>query len=344
MNRIIDELSNVRFSDSDELNPESFFYRLENHYKENPRHKYSEISKVVYRFNDDRIDILRINLSEIKQVAIDCKNIEIASKIEKLIDHADLAENQRKLIEDVSKESKVFMGGLQKALMTTRRELIDTKNETLAAKEELENTKEQIIYAQKELRETRKELQGNYKKTKEEIEELQKDKTNIYTQFVTILGIFSAIIFASFGGLEILKNVLGNINSAPTAKLIVFSSFSIAGIITLLFVLFNGLSSLTGKSIRSCSCEKKGIDCNHTIFTKHPTILVVGFILFYTAIIGAFGYIIDYEQVFNLYSISGIFKDGSKFTFVLFLLSAPAVFMGLFYRMRKRDKNIIEAP
>ncbi|MCF3941556.1 coiled-coil domain-containing protein [Oceanobacillus alkalisoli] len=340
MNQIIDELSNVRFSDSDELNPESFFYRFKEHYEEYPRHKYSEISKVVYRFNDDSIDVLRINLSTIKHIAYDRDDPETATKIEKLIDHADLAENQRKLMEDVSKETEVFMKGLQSMLEKTRKELIDTKKETLEAKEELENTKEQITYAQKNLKETREELQGNYKKTKSEIEELQKDKSNIYTQFVTILGIFSAIIFASFGGLEILRNVLGNIGSTPTAKLLVFSSFSIAGIMSLLFVLFNGLSKLTGKGIRSCSCEKKGIDCKHTIFSKHPTIMVVGFLLFYTSIIGAFGYIVDYEKVFNLYSIPGILKDGSRFTFVLFLLIAPLAFYVLFYRMRRRDKNM----
>ncbi|GAB3801062.1 coiled-coil domain-containing protein [Virgibacillus kimchii] len=335
MNQIIDELSYVRFSDSDsdELTPESFFDRFKNYYKENPRHKYSEISKAVYIFNDDRIDILRINLSEIKKVANEENNTEIATKIEKLIDHADLAENQRKLIEDVSKESEVFMKGLRTALENTR-------EETLKAREELAKTKSQITEAQQKLIQTRNKLQENYDNTRADVEELQKDKSNIYTQFVTILGIFSAIIFATFGSLEILKNILGNISTTPTAKLIVFSSLSIAGIIFLLFVLFNGLSRLTGKTIRSCECENKGIDCKHSIFTKHPTIITFGFILFYTSIIGAFGYIIDYEQVLDIYSIPSIFNDGSNFTFVLFLFLSPIVFFSLYLYMRKRDREI----
>src|SRR5699024_11434670 len=64
-------------------------------------------------------------------------------------------------------------------------------------------------------------LQDNFETTKTDIEELHKDKSNIYTQFVTILGIFSAIIFASFCWLELLKNILGNICEASTTKLIV---------------------------------------------------------------------------------------------------------------------------
>src|SRR5699024_7883297 len=269
MDRIIDELSNVRFRDSEELKPESFFSRFKKYYEENPRHKYSEISKVVYKFKDDRIDILRINLSEIKQVANNCGDNEVAIKIEKLIDHADLAEYQRKLIEDFSKGSKVFMNGLQRNLVKTRQELLDTIEETKRAKTELDNTEKRLAEAQEELSRKLEDLQDNFETTKTDIEELHKDKSNIYTQFVTILGIFSAIIFASFGGLELLKNILGNISEASTPKLIVFSSFSIAGIICLLFILFNGLSRLTGKSIRSCNCEKNNIDCEHTVFTKH---------------------------------------------------------------------------
>lgn len=339
MEKIIDALSNYRFKDSDEATIEFFFSEINIYYEENPRHKYSEISKKVYKFNDDRTDIIRFNLQKIRQIAVHKNEVGIINKIDKLVDHTDLAENQRKLMEDVSKETRVLIKGLQGVLKNTADDLTRTKIETKRAKEELEETKEQIITAQGELEETNAKLNKNYDSVKRDINELKEEKNNIYTQFVTILGIFSAIIFASFGGLEILKNILGNISEASTPKLIVFSSFSIAGIISLLFILFNGLSRLTGKSIRSCDCEKNNIDCEHTVFTKHPTIMIVGFILFYTTMIGAFGYIVEYEQVFNIYTLPNIFNEGSKLTFALFLVIVPIAFYWFFYWKRKQDRD-----
>src|SRR5699024_10211792 len=116
METIINELSKIRFSDSDEIKPESFLLRLKYYYEQNNRHKYSEISKVVYSFKDDSIDILRINLEEIKKLAYKAEYLDIYEKINKLIDHANLAEYQRKLIEDVGKEQKVIIEGFQEIL------------------------------------------------------------------------------------------------------------------------------------------------------------------------------------------------------------------------------------
>src|SRR5690625_2493857 len=127
MEQIVDELSVIRFKDSEDIKPESFFIRVKKYYEENPRHRYSDISKVVYKFKDDRIDILRINLEQIKEQANGNNEEAIIQKIDKLIDHADLAEYQRKLMEDVGKETKVLMEGYQQVLVETKEDRKSTR-------------------------------------------------------------------------------------------------------------------------------------------------------------------------------------------------------------------------
>lgn len=270
MNQIIDELSKIRFLDSDELDPKSFFIRFKNYYKEHPRHKYSEISKVVYKFNDDRIDILRINLSEIQEFANNSNELEIAKKIEKLIDHADLAEQQRKLIEDGFKKSMVLMKGLKTSLETTKNDLIDTKKETQEV--------------QKESRETLEEFQKNYEATKREIESF---KDTIYTNFITIIGIFSAIVFGTFGGIEILGTIMADMNGTRLSKLLLVSSLLIIAIITMLYLMLNAIANITGKTIRSCGCKNNTV-CRHNFYKRHPIYagtVTIGLFMFFISLI-----------------------------------------------------------
>lgn len=67
-----------------------------------------------------------------------------------------------------------------------------------------------------------------------------KIKSNIYTDFIAILGIFTAITFAIFGGMNLLSNLFQNIDSTPASlgqALILAAVFGLimVGIIELLF-------------------------------------------------------------------------------------------------------------
>ena len=151
-------------------------------------------------------------------------------------------------------------------------------------------------------REQLKTVLHDYEQTRNEVEDLNKAKTRIYTEFVTILGVFTTIIFATFGGLSILKNVLGNIEEVPTEKLMVFSSLTVSTIILLLFILLSGIARLTGLNIRSCGCDSKDKNCPHNVFQKHPTIIISNLILFYVFLMGLTGFIIPYNELFNLFT------------------------------------------
>src|SRR5690625_5519012 len=114
-------------------------------------------------------------------------------------------------MEDVGKETKVLMEGYQQVL-------VETKEETKEAKKDLEETKKQIETAEDELVNTKTEILKSYGEISLDLGNLKKETSGIYTQFVTILGVFAAIIFGAFGGVEILGNVLGNIQDVSTDR------------------------------------------------------------------------------------------------------------------------------
>lgn len=49
-------------------------------------------------------------------------------------------------------------------------------------------------------------------------------KNNVYSEFITILGIFTAITFAIFGGMNLLSNLFKNIGNTPVSLLVFFTS------------------------------------------------------------------------------------------------------------------------
>lgn len=98
-------------------------------------------------------------------------------------------------------------------------------------------------------------LKLQYVKSNKDFDLIKQKSSGIQKEFVAILGIFISILLSAFGGLNILQNILGNINEAPTGKLLVFSSLSIMGILLIVFLLLNGISKLTSLNLRSCICS-----------------------------------------------------------------------------------------
>lgn len=301
LDKILEKLSKRRFADSDDMNPESFFKMIKQYYNENDRHKYSEISKVIYDFKDESIDILRINLEIIKEFVDEDGNLELHSKIDKLVDHANLAEYQRALIENMGKETNFLIRNYQVQLTNTRKEFDEARNELSRTKEQFETVNKDLKEAQKQfveentkLEEAQKSTLAYYEEVSEQVQKLEKGTSNIYTQFVTILGIFSSIIFAAFGGFQILQHTFGNIANVRVGKLITFSSLIMIGIVVLLLILLNGISKLSNTNVRSCGCKKDEV-CIHNSVQKYPIFYVSLLCLFYFFIIGISTFIFDYR-------------------------------------------------
>lgn len=123
-----------------------------------------------------------------------------------------------------------------------------------------------------------KDLEGEVKKshqllldTQKAQEEINKSQKDTQKEFVTILGIFTTIIFAAFGGLQLLAEMFNNMDDVSVNKAVIHGSFIFISLVLILSLLFSGLSKMTELSIRSCTCSNRE-SCSCTVRKKHPTI------------------------------------------------------------------------
>lgn len=142
---------------------------------------------------------------------------------------------------------------LNLALTQKRSLYTEHKEELIKLKENLEAEENQL----KELGDKTEEYKRKY------------DKMTI--DFLSMMGIFSTIIFAVFGGLSQIGAIGSNLPSTPIHKILMYISLSSITLIFIVFISFNAISKLTGMRLRSCNCKDKD-NCNHSIYEKHPSL------------------------------------------------------------------------
>ncbi|RHW49710.1 hypothetical protein DS831_05980 [Bombilactobacillus bombi] len=111
----------------------------------------------------------------------------------------------------------------------------DRDNSTIATQHrEIKNLRETIISLDKKSEELKNNIDSAFednnrlkvetKNLKSSITTFQNNmkeiRNNIYTDFIAILGIFTAITFATFGGLQLFHNMFTNIGKLPTSSII----------------------------------------------------------------------------------------------------------------------------
>ena len=117
---------------------------------------------------------------------------------------------------------------------------------------EFNNFKGDIQKKTKEIYKQIQEEKDYFEKAKKDI--FKKINETIYPQFITILGIFTAITFAIFGGMNLLSNLFQNIKSTHASlgqALILVAVFNLClwGIIELLFNWISKITNAKNKNI-----------------------------------------------------------------------------------------------
>lgn len=108
----------------------------------------------------------------------------------------------------------------------------------------------QLSKIQKASKEAQNIAENALKMTREadkKVKELNDIKHQIYTDFITILGIFTAITFAIFGGLQLIGNVFGNVKKFNLYAIgldMILGSTLMFGIYIILMALIIGISKL----------------------------------------------------------------------------------------------------
>ena len=111
-------------------------------------------------------------------------------------------------------------------------------------------------------------IENSRKEIENKLDDIKMDKSAIYTDFIAILGIFSALIFGLFGGFSAFSSLLQAISSnTKISRAVLMGTLLLMGLLILIFLLMNGISNLTDRNIKSCCSSQK---CNHNLYQRFP--------------------------------------------------------------------------
>lgn len=205
---------------------------LKQFYEHKKRHSYSQISSTIYHNidnillqNETALEDLKNNCDEVCRIGTSGEVSEDVKKgFAKFNDHVKLEITR---ISDQLRRNKQF----DSMLKITKKEAIETNEK------ELKKSLRQI-----------KSTSGNV------IKKMNKINDNIFAQIVSILGIFSAIIFVFFGGTQLFSNALTGIHELDKQDVgILGFVISLIGLIMfdIIFMLLYVISVICGKPLSS---------------------------------------------------------------------------------------------
>lgn len=147
------------------------------------------------------------------------------------------------------------------------------------------------------------EMEEKVRIAKDKVKDIEKIKGSIYTEFIAILGIFSALIFGLFGSFDGLSKAIINLSSKwSMGKVLIISSGIMLCLTLLIFALLQWVARITGRKLTSCDCYKNGEECNHSMFKRHRTLFSAVFSFIFVFILGE--YIESYEYIYGIYDFS----------------------------------------
>lgn len=236
---------------------------VKEYYTNNKRHKYSEVS--AYLMETDDIEYLLENLRQIQsRLGEYPEDEQISMKVFKLIDHITLELNRIKY------NSKNFS---EMNLQTMNAALLNAAKAVDNAM--LELRKEQSHKINLEVEEFR-----------EETKDLKNKVEDSYSQFVSILGIFSAVVVVFFGGMTAFGELFANMHNIGRFKLAFITSLVGLIVFNLVFMFLYVLAKLLKREI--CACTVVEITEEHIfiswlkrIWGKYPYVVMFNATMFF---------------------------------------------------------------
>lgn len=190
------------------------------------------------------------------------------------------------------------------------------KKNSIEALKISEQVKDKISNLEAKLKEAKTKL-GD---AEVQIDKMEKVKGSIYTEFIAILGIFSALIFGLFGGFSGLSEAIVNLSSKwSMGRVLIISSGIMLCLTLLIFGMLQWVARITDRKLTSCDCYKQGISCEHSLFQRHRTLfsLVLSFVFVF--LIGE--YIESYENIAGI----DVFQEAHQNMFNFLAWGIPIV-------------------
>ena len=244
---------------------------------------YSEITRIIFQSSQiELLDMLEDYFEENWSYYITRHDVnsDLKKKFLKLKEHIGLSTLQRSHIGERLDDK--FESFEEKHSQVTR---------------ELDGYKKQIDDFNESISLIEEEVRGRYER--------------LITQFISILGIFAAILMGAFGSIQSFTSIFNNADDIPIGKILVVSSIGGSAVVLILFFLFNGISKLTGFKLSSCNChlkkrrksvferlsetvkttllgskEEEEDICSCSIMEKHPSVVLIHYLLYFISITG----------------------------------------------------------
>lgn len=199
-------------------------------------HKFNNLKTLIFRFNSQKGE--NMPYPQITEYIYVHEEYNIES-LKELIDYVSNSKDCEEIAQFFSKFIK------QAELAVTQKRHFE--NQIKNANEKLANIEKTVKSANEEFNDIRK---------------------NVYTDFISILGIFSALLFGLFVGFDAFKSIIEGITSnAKISRVVILGSLMLMGLLALTFVLLNGIAMLTNKTFKNC-CEEK--HCKHNLYQMYP--------------------------------------------------------------------------
>ncbi|WP_368395402.1 hypothetical protein [Streptococcus gallolyticus] len=211
---------------------------------------YDQIAGVVYKNenSDENNEVLNLNAELILSSYTGDSRENLEKNLEKIQNNYTLAQVQKEFITKNSENARILLQDLKPSL------------------EKLLQQTEQFEATNANLSKNLSVIKNTVKETQKELDDIHDTKSSIYTDFIAILGVFSAFVFVLFGGIEIARAVFDigdDLQTMDLSKLITISCLMLIGVLTLLYSLLLWIARITDKKIGHCMSDKCKNGCKH---------------------------------------------------------------------------------
>lgn len=114
-----------------------------------------------------------------------------------------------------------------------------------------------------------KDLSIELNKKGQKLDNVTKKLNSATANFISILGIYSALIFGVFGGFDAFKSIFDNMKKTPVATILIDGSVLMIGLITLVFILLQSIGILSGKAYLACG-HANSKECDCPFYKRYP--------------------------------------------------------------------------
>lgn len=274
----LDVIINSFFKEKFDNHQAEIYFKIVHLNQNNFRVQHSILTEYVYsNYNDVKLEDENNIDKEIfwqeNVLALDKYLSNLVSDLDGL--GTDFTEKEKKVIKEYKKEIEELPNRIAESIKLALSQYKAFFKEFNDATEELTVATDGL----NEVEKSYKEILDKYKKISKKYDEVSNKLDSSSSDFISMLGIFSALIFAVFGGFEAFKSIFTNINKASISMIIINSSILMIGLIILIFLLIQSICILSGKTFLACGCKNTS-NCSHKFYKRYPLFsFSIGFFL-----------------------------------------------------------------